>query len=348
MRIACITSSWPSREHPVAGTFVREHARLLEGAGHDVTTFTWRPGTYAEDVVVVAPLGRASVLAGSGAPDAIDAAPWRALEAPLAIGAMLRELRRHSPFDLYLGHWLVPGGLVARLAADAVGRPSFVVGHSAGVHALAALPRVAREPLLDEIVRPGSTTVPSLALAEKLGREVDVLPMGFDAIDVEPAQRRGVLCYGRLVPLKGFDLAVRVATSLDLDLHIVGTGPEAARLRQLAPDATFWGFADAAMKSEVFALCDRALVPSRVVRGRHEGWPVSVLEVASAGVVPFVADWPGARELVVDAAQVVDDTLASWARACIAHTAPLRAGSVAHARQHTWAALKPRWLEQLT
>lgn len=347
MRIACVTSSWPSREKPLAGNFVREHAALLQAAGHEVTTFTWRPGSYDEDVVVVSPLKERSVFAADGAPDVLDRAPWRIAEAPIAVAAMLRELRRHPPFDLYLGHWLVPGGLVARLIGDAVDRPSFVVGHSGGVHALAALPAMIREPLLDDIVRAGSTTVPSLALAEKLGREVEVLPMGFEPLDVSD-NGPGVLCYGRLVPLKGFEVAVRIVRSLGLELHVVGDGPERATLRRLAPEATFWGFADRERKCEAFALCDRALFPSRVVRGRHEGWPVSVMEVASAGVVPFVRGWPGASEMLVNPElQLVDDSPAAWARACVVNLADLPARSRDRAAAFTWKALTERWLAAL-
>ncbi len=343
MRIACISSSWPDRQNPSAGAFVRDHARVLERAGHDVSIFTWRQGDYDEPVHTAAGLGRYSLFNADGAPDALDRAPWRAAEAPVAIAAMLAELARHPRFDLYLGHWLVPGGLVARLAGDRVGRPSAVIGHSAGVHALARLPGPLRRRLTRYIARPESTTVPSMALAVKLGATVDVLPMGFDPV-AAVGGGDGVLAYGRLVYIKGFDRALGALHESGAAIHVVGSGPEESTLRRLAPEATFWGWADGAMKAEVFAQCDRAVFPSRVLPGgRHEGWPVSVLEVASAGVVPFVGRWPGAQELVVEpSVQLVDE---AWGDITQADVSALRQPMIEKAQRFRWAALEPQWVE---
>lgn len=353
MRIACVTSSWPTAENPSAGAFVREHARLLEAAGHEVTVFTWRPGTYAEDVRVVAPLGRRSVFAGSGAPDALERAPWRVVEGPVVLGSMIAALAAEPAFDLYLGHWLVPGGLAARIAGAMRARPSAVVGHSAGVHALRALPRTVGAPLMRRVVRSGSTTVPSAALAARVRawcpeRVVDVLPMGYHPVGVRSAGE-DVLLFGRLVPIKGFDEALAQLVRTATTVHVVGAGPEEPHLREIAARGQaavkFWGWADAAGKREVFPRCGRALFPSRVQPGgRHEGWPVSVLEVAECGIVPFVGEWPGSAELVAHSAhQVVRD--ARWDQAAATPLAGLRESNVAWASQFTWDALAPRWVE---
>lgn len=339
MRIACITSSWPTAGDVAAGAFVRDHTQLLRAAGHEVTVFCFRPGDYEEDVRVAAPLGGRSVFGAHGAPDVLDAAPWRALEAPLDVWAMVRAVLREPRFDLYLGHWLAPGGLVARLAGDRVGRPSAVVCHSAGVHLAARLPRPASTALRRYVARAGSTTVPSNALRAKLRRDVEVLPMGYHPLDVT-STGDGVLAFGRLVEIKGFDLALRVLHDAGEQLHVVGDGPERARLERLAPSATFWGWGDRAVKEQAFARCDRAVFPSRVLpSGRHEGWPVSVLEVSAAGIVPFVARWPGSGELV---AQPQTQVVSHWR--VPRDVAALREPTIDHAQRYSWRALAPAWV----
>jgi glycosyltransferase involved in cell wall biosynthesis len=49
-------------------------------------------------------------------------------------------------------------------------------------------------------------------------------------------ERDGLLAVGRLIPYKGFDIAIRTAHKVGLRLTIVGRGPEEARLRDLASD----------------------------------------------------------------------------------------------------------------
>lgn len=340
MRIAVITSSWPSIENPAAGAFVREHTRVLRAASHEVTVFCFRPGAYEEEVHVAAPLGSRSVFGAHGAPDGLERAPWRIAEAPFDVWAMVRRVLDAGRFDLYLGHWLVPGGLVARIVGDRTRTPSAVVCHSAGVHLAASLPRPASTALRRYIARAGSTTVPSAALRQKLRRDVDVLPMGFHKVDAR-SSGRGVLAFGRLVPIKGFDLALGELHEAGVELHVVGDGPERPRLQRLAPRATFWGWGDDAVKREAFSRCDRAVFPSRVQpSGRHEGWPVSVLEVSASGIVPFVARWPGSDELVADRATQV---VSRWQLP--EDVSKLRQPTIDHARRYSWDALAPRWVE---
>lgn len=207
---------------------------------------------------------------------------------------------------------------------------------------MSRLPGPLRLGLQRKIIRASSTTVPSRALAEKLGGPVEVLPMGFDPVQAG-SRREGILCFGRLVPIKGFDVALRQLANVSVPIHIVGAGPEEPRLREIVPHARFWGWADDALKREVFEECDRAIFPSRVIGGRHEGWPVSVLEVAHSGIVPFVSPWPGASELVVDGRQVVEDR--EWRRVGDLDVAELREAVVTHAASYTWDALRKRWLD---
>ena len=55
-------------------------------------------------------------------------------------------------------------------------------------------------------------------------------------------EREGYILWGRHVPYKRFDLAVRACTELNLPLTVVGSGPDTERLKSLAgPTITFTG-----------------------------------------------------------------------------------------------------------
>ncbi len=361
MRVSCITSSYPASPSDVAGRFVREHCKVLHEAGIDVTVYTWRRGgRYDAEPWEVVEVGwvpsRLSLFAGNGAPGALEAAPWRIAEGPIALAALVTDaLRRPAP-DLWIGHWLVPGGVAARICGRLTDTPSLVVGHSAGVHLAARLPRPVRAALTGAVE--GPLTVPTRALAERLGVKADVLPMGFEGTAGIGPRSEDVLCYGRFVPVKGFDLVPGALEGLGLSVHFAGGGPLRAALTSQCTrrdvEATFHGWVGPLDKPAIFGRADVALFPSRVLpNGRHEGWPVSVMEVSAAGVVPLVADWPGAAEMVVDPdVQVVCDwTPEAWREALLRWKSlepdkreALRRRSEALARKFTWDSLGPEWV----
>ncbi|MBW3659389.1 MAG: glycosyltransferase family 4 protein, partial [Actinobacteria bacterium] len=179
------------------------------------------------------------------------AGAWRALRLVTALARATRqELDRWGP-DVLDVHWLVPGGIAARLAAlpdphlrvpvqlDVHGTDVALVGGGGlaefvGRRAVAGADAVAAMsfPLAEELVR-------------VLGRSADaVLPM--PGAPAPPATERPldgpVLAIGRLVPEKGHaDLVDAVgflrAGGRDLRLVVVGDGPERDRLTERAADA---------------------------------------------------------------------------------------------------------------
>ena len=369
MRVFVLSSSFPRSPTDIAGRFVWEWCEVLREAGHEVRVYSWGWGSAWQPQgievrrISYLPRGTAHLFELGGAPDALEREPWRLLEGPLAAGALLvAALGRDLP-DLWVGHWFVPGGALARVCGDLTGRPSLVVGHSAGIHMLERLPSVAYELVRRYIARAGMTTVPSVALAAKFGGAVDVLPMGFEPpAGPPPSNRSDVLCFGRQVSVKGFDLVAAAVASLDVPLrvHFAGDGPQHERLRrqctQLGVDAEFHGWVNADGKRRIFPRCRFAMFPSRVLpNGRHEGRPVSVLEVASMGVVPLLSDWPGARELAADPAlQLVPANAGpeAWTDALRRlldlpddKLVELRAAVIARALEDTWDTLSERWLD---
>lgn len=232
-----------------------------------------------------------------------------------------RELRRTalSLFDQHAiqavhansgapNQWLVPAarsrgiGLVAHLHAHYVLRDRctlllhqapIIVGCTEGVVAPLAADGVARDRL--HVIANGVDV-------ERLGRG-DASGLRA-ALNIAPGESV-VACIGALIPLKGFDLAIRAAGELMARgrcpvFLIIGRGPEERALRELASSL---GVADRVRflgaRHDVGAIlrdaCDLVLVPSRL-----EAFGLTVAEAAIFGVPAIASNAPGLRETIVD------------------------------------------------
>jgi glycosyltransferase involved in cell wall biosynthesis len=117
---------------------------------------------------------------------------------------------------------------------------------------------------------------------------------------VQPwAQRpRRVGCVGRLVPVKGFDVAIdAVAACEGVELEIVGDGPDRAELeRRVAASGAaerirLVGF-------EADPLPRVASWRSLLLPSLHEGNPISVIEALALGTPVLAAELPGVGEML--------------------------------------------------
>ncbi len=134
-----------------------------------------------------------------------------------------------------------------------------------------------------------------------------------NAIDVERFPRRPppqpigqklrVAFTGRLVPLKGVDMLLEAAAPLarrgQLELDIIGDGPELPALRQLAHNLHI------ADQVEFPGWVNHASLADRLSRAQVFGFPSVrefgggvVLEAMAMGLVPLVLDYGGPAELV--------------------------------------------------
>jgi len=118
-------------------------------------------------------------------------------------------------------------------------------------------------------------------------------------------KRISLLACGQLIPRKGFDVLIsafqRVAGSKDIQLSIVGDGPEKEVLQESVASefrdrVKFVGFVPFSERLKFFAAADVFVHPAR-----HDGWGVVIQEAMSAGL-PVIAtvETGAAYELVAD------------------------------------------------
>src|SRR5260221_7910181 len=129
LRIAVISTSYPSSEDDPSGHFVRSHVRELERAGHSVCVVT--PGAAGVGG------GPADAFGWPGVAARLRQRPWRALAAARWVAGARRRIARESTLDRVVCHWAVPSAWPIGEAARA---PLHVVSHGGDARLLCALP----------------------------------------------------------------------------------------------------------------------------------------------------------------------------------------------------------------
>ena len=256
MKVVVLTTSYPSQQHPVAGTFVASSVEGVRGAGVDV------------EVVSPATFRHFGVAYGGGIAQNLRAAPWKLALVPGFLGAFSLAARRAArDADLVHAHW-IPSAVAAR----ATGKPYVLQVWGTDVELGRRAPGLVR-PLLR-----GARTVIAASrfladAATELGaRRVEVVPAAVDlpASVAEPDDPPHVLFAGRLSEEKGI-LEFLEATA-GLPRVIVGDGP----LRPRVPEAV--GFVP---PSEIGAYYERAAVVC--VPSRREGYGMAAREALAYG-----------------------------------------------------------------
>ena len=204
--------------------------------------------------------------------------------------AMVRELR--SKHSVAYGHWWVPGGLVAVIAATLTRRPSVV--HLHGSDAAIAANGFLRV-IASFVIRRASVC---LAVSQELanwsakvsGQTCEVLPMPIDLQRLpkpSPPPHGGLtLGVGRLVAEKGFDLLIEAASLIDRtarpEITIIGIGPERERLeaqaRRLNVQLHLPGPVSPREIGDWYSRASIVIIPSR-----REGFGMVAAEASAAG-----------------------------------------------------------------
>ena len=270
MRIALVTTSWPTFDGDPSGHFVEAEARALTHRG--------------EEVVVIAADGAAFGWPGVAA--RLRENPLRAVGAAAWVARARSEVARGG-FGRVVAHWAVP---CAWPVATGGSHALEVVSHGGDVRLIARLPG----PLRARIVETVATRAESWrfvaahlvdAIVEGVPRDVAraVLRVARAEpcfIEVEAPTRAAVeakrvlvgepfaVCVARLVASKRVDAAIAWAARERVALVVVGDGPERAKLearaRELGARVTFVG---------------------KVARGEALAWIAASAEVVNASRV---------------------------------------------------------------
>ncbi|WP_022881559.1 glycosyltransferase [Gryllotalpicola ginsengisoli] len=226
--------------------------------------------------------------------------------------AVRRAVREFRP-DVVHAHWIIPQGVIARLAARGV--PMLLSSHGADLYALNAGPLRA---LKRWVVRAaGAITVMNADMRERMlalgaaESAVRIEPMGAYLPELPPRESAGegpvqLVFLGRLVEKKGVHVLLEALRALPADayrLTVAGDGPMRAELERLAAGlpVEFAGTVGRAEVARLYANADVVVVPSvPAASGDRDGLPVSLLEAMSAGSAIVASDVAGVNEAVAD------------------------------------------------
>ncbi len=234
-----------------------------------------------------------------------------------ALRGLLAQGRR---FDLIDAHYFYPDGIAAVRLGREFGIPVVVTARGTDINLIPAFP-TPRKMILDAAAHADGLITVCQALKDRMAelgvpeRRVTVLRNGVDLKLFHPEgreaarrelgfKRRTIGSVGWLIERKGHHHVIGALPTLpDIDLVIVGEGPERAALERLATKlgvsdrVRFLGMMDQVRLSHIYRALDGLVLASS-----REGWANVLLEAMACGT-PVVASpvW-GTPEVVADPA----------------------------------------------
>ncbi len=332
-----VTTSYPRFPGDSVGTFMEPIATSVAARGHEVHVVApWHPAIDRPAVdrgvhfhfYKYAPHPSLNVFGYAAAMRADVSLRGAAyMAAPLALAAgwwTARRVARRVRATIMHGHWVIPGGITAAMAAPHL--PLVISLHGSDVFVAERL-APARAAAKIAFAGAGAVTACSADLAERairLGADRDrttVVPYGVDSARFRPSTeartavrarlgiRDGTLLLaaaGRLVRKKGFEYLVEAMASLpDATLALAGAGSLDQELRARAEQAGagarvhFLGDQTQDQIAELFAGSDLVVAPSvRDDAGNVDGLPNVVMEALASGT-PLITTEAGGIGAVV-------------------------------------------------
>lgn len=299
--------NWRDEGHPGAGgaeLYAGEMARALAAQGADVTFFTARGH------------GQARVEHQDGVRYLRRGGRWTVYPHVLA-RLLIRRRRIDAVLDCQNGiPFFTP--LVLRRRTAVICVIHHVHQDQFALHfprPVAAIGRFLEGPMATRVYgsRPAAAVSPSARAAVRRrlrwGGPVFVIPNGTPALSLPGGRQRSltptIVTVTRLVRHKQIELLVQAAAELipssqpALHVHIVGTGPGEAALRDLVRDldltdhVSIHGYVDEATKASLLAAAWLTVNPTA-----GEGWGLGVIEAAGVGVPALAFDVPGMRDSI--------------------------------------------------
>lgn len=252
--------------------------------------------------------------------------------APLALSAAIlpmlrRQIRAGRDFDLIDAHYFYPDGVAAVLLGRTLGRPVVVTARGSDLNLIAGYAVPGRW-IRWAAQRADGLIAVSKGLKERLvefgvgAERVTVLRNGVDLELFRPRDREAarqalgltrptLIAVGNLVPLKRHHLMIEALAHLpDVELLIVGEGPEAAAIERLARErciadrVRLLGRVSQDRLPAIYSAADILLLVSR-----HEGWPNVLLESMACGTPVVVSDLLGITDIVgaAEAGRIIAD-----------------------------------------
>jgi len=285
-----------------------------------------------------------------------------------SVKLVIERVLAQYPFDLIDAHYFYPDGVAAILLGRHFGKPVVITARGSDVN---LIPRyqLPRAMIRWAARRAAGMITVSHALRDKLvelgvpaGR-IEVLRNGVDLQLFRPVDREGwrrrlglrrttLLSVGNLLPLKGHDLAIQALRRFpEMDLIIIGRGPERAALGELARAS---GVSDRVTFAGVMAQEDLrhyyCAADALILASSREGWANVLLESMACGT-PVVASNVGGTPEVVTApeagvlmAERTPEALAVAVRRLFEHY-PDRSATRRYAEQFSWDATTAGQLE---
>ncbi|HZT66678.1 MAG TPA: glycosyltransferase [Acidimicrobiales bacterium] len=312
MKVLHLTSSFPRWEGDHQAPYLAELVAAQTRAGISPSVLAPHAPGLPEDDVIGAPVHRfryapegLQVLAYQGGLMRTATTPVGAAALPgflAAFAAAAGRAARRQRVDLVHAHWWLPAGAAGVVAARAAGVPLVVTCHGSDVH-LAGRPRL--RPVARAVLRRAALVAAvSDALASEVagvtGGAVEVLRMPVVPDPAPPAALpphpplRLFAC-GRLMPEKGFDVAISAVNRLAADgfavrLVLMGDGPLEAPLRALASASGAVELVGAGGRPDLVRRIDEA--HALVVPSRREGLGLIAVDALARGR-PVVASAVG-------------------------------------------------------
>ena len=316
-RVVICSPGFPASIEDTDKPFLLNQARAIVATGLKVTVVCPSvPGLSQRQVIDGVEIirvrygpRRLETLAATGAMYK-EARGWKAVLVVPMIFSMLaktvQELRR-GPSVAY-GHWWVPGGVVAVIAARFSGKRSVVHLHGSDVEIAKTNPMkfLARAVLRFANQRLAASDDLARWSAQLCDRDVHTLsmPLDFDRLPTpSPVPDDGyVLGVGRLVPEKGFDVLIDAVGSLEESIRpqvvIVGNGPERETLVKKASQAGVdLHLPGAVSPTELGHWYQRSGIVA--VPSLREGFGLVAAEAAAAGRAVVASAVGGIPEVVV-------------------------------------------------